>query len=149
RVWFGTNDPLHVWEKGRFRILGPSEGVGMVGPQPVLEDDTGAMWLASGDGVLVCRDGACRPEPEGFRALAPGLPERFRRYRGAGGAWWIVVSPRTVLRQVGLAVTPVPLVPPSPTDAITRVAEDGRGTLWIGWVEGGLGWIRGSERGRI
>jgi signal transduction histidine kinase/ligand-binding sensor domain-containing protein len=148
RVWFGTNDPLHVYEDGRFRVLGPSEGVSLYSAQPILEDDTGAMWIASGDGVAACRDGTCRTQPDGFRSLAPHLPERFRRIPGAGGSW-LVVSSRTLLRERGKEITPVPLDAPSPTDGITRVAEDQSGTLWVGWVEGGLTWIRGAERGRL
>jgi len=138
-VWIGTNDRLHVFENGRFRVLGPEAGVTLSRPQPTHEA-AGGVWVQGDFGRTgVLRNGTFTEDP-GVGVLYPVTVDRpARAYRGLDyTGWYSRYDPVSVTRWGLGGVQTYDLHVPDQRDGVTRIVPVARDTAWVGLRQGGL-----------
>lgn len=137
-IWLGGDEGILRLRGGKVERFDPRDGTDPLRAWAAAEDREGNLWTGSeGGGLELLRDGD-------FVTLgaAEGLPHDFTTavLQDRGGDLWIgtygglAVAPggdparlRTVLRG---------------RRPVISLADDGRGTIWVGFVDGGLARVR-------
>jgi ligand-binding sensor domain-containing protein len=145
-VWIGTNDRLHHFESGRFRVFGPEDGVSLSRPQPTHEA-LGGIWLQGDSGRTgVLRDGIFKEDP-GIGVLYPRIADRpVRAYRGLDHTGWYSQYDPVSMTRWGLGGTQsYDLHVADPRDGVTQIVPVARDAAWVGLRQGGLRLLDGDR----
>jgi ligand-binding sensor domain-containing protein len=123
RLWLGTNDRLHLWDGTRFTSFGPGEGVTLPRPMPVLEDDSGRVWIQAVDGRLgYLEDGRFHEAGIDDTIVPRPFTGPTRTQPAPDGSLWVTQSNPTRLTHWAHGVaTPIDLRLRGPLDAIGRI----------------------------
>lgn len=137
-VWVGTEGAgLYRCQDGRWDVFGTQDGLANLYIWSITEDYEGCLWAGTWGGGLFLLHGHHfdrAPGLETFLAPIPALlPAR-------GGLW--VGTGAGLMRYNAGNISWLGRSEPNPLRGIRALAEDGRGTVWIGMSGGGLACLK-------
>ena len=143
-LWLGTDGGVLALRDGNVRRVGGSD----IEALSFGEDAAGRLWVGASDRLLVLRKHGLVPMPSDSGGLA--IPVSKIVSDGSGGLW---LAARGVIRHLVLdgdgrtrLDAPIRLVVDGAPSAVTALALDGSGRLWIGTPTHGVAVL---DRGRI
>lgn len=143
-IWLGTDAGVLTLRDGNVRRVGGSD----VAALSFGEDGAGRLWVGAADRLLVLRRHGLVPMPADSGGLA--IPVTNIVSDGSGGLWF---AARGVIRHLALDSdghprldSPVRLDVDGATPAVSALALDGSGRLWIGTPTHGVAVL---DRGRL
>ncbi|HTB81242.1 MAG TPA: two-component regulator propeller domain-containing protein [Opitutaceae bacterium] len=146
-IWIGTrNHLLHCWRDGRFTTLGKADGLPSAVIHTLLADSAGNLWIGG-------------EVPESLQRLRAGhlqtfaLPPNIRVIRtmveDAAGNIWLGTSRGMLLRVSGDEVIDETARTTGSPLSIRCLQATPDGSLWIGYVGGGVGRFKNGRFARI
>lgn len=135
-IWAATNNGLVRWARGTSRVFRTADGLPTNTLRSLTFDRAGTLWIGTTGVGLVSYDGTT------FRVRHEGLDDRHREVRSViadpeGGVWAATAGGGLVHVGGDDRVAVYTTANGLPSNQLTALARDTRGTLWIGtWGDG-------------
>lgn len=138
-VWIGTDEGLHKYEGGKFRVYGDKDGLPFRTITALYEDRNRTLWVGSTEGLVRIDNGRFQTilnEPSVRKTHVWALTGDRK------GNLWIATFGRGLTRYTNGVFSNFAIKQGLSSAMVSAIYEDREGCLWIGTNGGGLNRLR-------
>lgn len=144
-VWLGNANGLDIVQSGRIKSIGQAQGLPGKQVTSLLEGEHGQWWIGVDQGIFRYYDGHFTEITDKGAHVGPIISLASDH---AGGSWVVANGKQPALLHIQRNNVTLREGPPSAPRA-TAVYADASGGVWVGYLDGSVGYIEGNERKRI